>query len=129
MSNALSVRRPAIVDAGERERRRAVRMELPRVIVGHDGVDALVQIEDAEGAGRVEHAGHDVGAAAIVVRVGEAVGVAEFVQDHREGEAAPIQADLVARDVLGGEPGWSQPPLYTLKAPMPCCEPKAGSCG
>ena len=73
-------------------------MERPGVVVRHHGVDALVEVEDAVAVERTGHAEHDVRAAAIVVRVGEAVGVAEFVQDHREGEAALHQALLLRRN-------------------------------
>ena len=49
------------------------------------------------------------------MRVGEAVAVAEFVQDHREGEAAALQAGLIARNVLGSSSGLSQPPLIDVE--------------
>ena len=61
---------------------------LPRVIVRHDRVDALVEVEDAKRAFGRGHAEHDLGTAAGVVRVGDAMGMAEFVQDDAEGEAA-----------------------------------------
>ena len=51
-----------------------------------------------------------------VVRVGEAVGMAELVQDDGEGEAALIEALL-------REFERSQPPLSTLNTPMPCWVP------
>src|SRR3546814_8824293 len=59
--------RPAVADAGQGEGRRTIRAGLPRVIVRHDGVDALVQIVDPERAG-TRNTGHDVGPAAMVVR-------------------------------------------------------------
>ena len=70
-------------------------MERPGVVVRHHGVDALVEVVDAVAVERAGHAEHDVGAAAIVVRMGEAVGMAEFVQDDGEGEAALQQALLL----------------------------------
>ena len=72
-------------------------MEVPGVVVRHDGVDALVEVEDAIASGRRGDAEHDVGTAAIVVRMRQAMGMAELVQHDGEGEAALLQAFLAGK--------------------------------
>ena len=106
MSNAPSVADqplsiPATVNADV-----AVGMGLPSVVVGHDRVDALVEVVDAEAPGRAVHAEHDLRAAAGVVRVREAVGVAELVQDDGVGDS---------RRAPGFAGYWPKPPLSEVE--------------
>ena len=74
-------RGPAIVNAGNSECRRAIGVETPGVVVGHDGINALVEVEDPQAAGRPVDAKHDFRPAASVVRMRDTVSMAEFMKD------------------------------------------------
>ena len=66
-------------------------MRDPAVVIGHDRVDALVEVIDTQ-RGRAGDTQHDVRSAPGVVRVGDAVRMTEFVQDDGPGEAARVEA-------------------------------------
>ncbi len=90
-----------MIEIGECKIVGTVRMVLPAVIIRHDGVNALVEVEDAERT----HSGypkHHIRSAAVIVRVRQAVGMTQFVQHHSKRVTALYQRNLVAGDVLLG---------------------------
>src|SRR3546814_13814043 len=87
--------------------RLAVRRGRPAIIVRHDGVDLLAEVEVAEAAAdprrAAASAAHDAGAAAIVVRVRHAEAVAELMQQRGKIETAGLEALPGTAHVTGVE--------------------------
>ena len=86
-------------------------MRFPRVVVRHDRVDALVEVEDAARVG-AGHPDHDLRAAVVIVRMRQAVRVAELAQDHGKGVTAFVQAAGDRPDAAGD-----------VEDAMPCSAP------